>query len=70
MDYRVEVDQLRCGGHGECILAAPEIFGFVGDGDVVSVLVLTASGDEYQAARAAESRCPNSAIAVREGTTR
>ncbi len=69
MDHHVEVDAHRCGGHGECILAAPDMFGFEGDGDVVSVLV-PLSDDVYEAARTAESRCPNAAIAVRAGQSR
>ena len=67
MNYHVEVHELRCGGHGECILAAPGMFEFVDDGDVVSVLVTKPSDDDYAAARAAELRCPNSAIAVHGG---
>jgi ferredoxin len=70
MDFHVEVDQLRCGGHGECILAAPDMFDFVDDGDVVSVVVATPPADEYEAARDAELRCPNSAIVVRPGPGR
>ena len=70
MGYHVAVDDLRCGGHGECMLAAPGVFGFDGESDVVSVLVSELTTDEAEAARSAESRCPNSAIVIRTGASR
>lgn len=63
-DFRVEVDPDLCGGHGECLVAAPDLFDFLGDDDVVSVTRSSLSPREWGAARDAEARCPNAAIRI------
>jgi ferredoxin len=62
--FTVSVDPDLCGGHGECVVAAPEVFDFETD-EVVSVLT-THPEEEGQRAAAleAESRCPNAAIRI------
>ena len=35
---KVIVDASRCGMHGECVLAAPEVFGIEDDDDVVTII--------------------------------
>ncbi|GAA1767119.1 ferredoxin [Luedemannella helvata] len=63
---RIVVDLDRCDSHGQCALAAPEIFA-VGDDDLVRVL------DEHPPDRlrpvvtAAAQRCPKLAIDVVDG---
>jgi ferredoxin len=65
--FTVNVDQDLCGGHGECVVAAPKLFDFEDD-DVVSVIVPHPDDDEQQqAALRAEARCPNAAIRVERG---
>jgi ferredoxin len=64
MRFTVSVDQDLCGGHGECVVAAPDLFDFETD-DVVSVIVPHPEEDGQRAAALeAESRCPNAAIRV------
>ena len=60
----ISVDGEMCGGHGECVVAAPELFDFEGDDDVVTVTQPHPAATQEGAALDAESRCPNAAIRV------
>jgi ferredoxin len=62
--FHVAVDQRVCGGHGECVVSAPEVFDFLGDDVVVSVTTPTPGPDQYRPAMEARDRCPNAAIRV------
>ena len=62
---RVFVDAERCEGHGQCVAAAPELFGFDGDGATV-VLRDPVAADDEDAARAAVRRCPVAALRTGE----
>ncbi len=63
---RVEVDGDVCGGHGDCVLAAPGVFDFEGDDDVVSVLQPEPPEKLWDACRDARDVCPTQAITVTE----
>jgi ferredoxin len=60
----VSVDPTKCQGHGECVLAAPELFDL--DDTDVTARVLQAEPAESLRERAqlAERLCPMGAIAV------
>ncbi|HEY1971303.1 MAG TPA: ferredoxin [Pseudonocardia sp.] len=64
---KVTVDGAVCGGHGECVVAAPDVFDFIDDGDVVSVIEPAPAEAQRERVLDAERRCPNSAIHVSQG---
>lgn len=62
---RVSIDHGRCQGHGQCVLTAPDLFGFdeqgmgvvlIGDGPVPP--------DRVEAVEKAVLRCPERALSV------
>ena len=58
---RVELDSERCQGHGQCVMAAPEMFRF--DDQGFAVLTTNDVPAELETAvRNAEVRCPERAI--------
>lgn len=61
---KVVVNQELCGGHCECVAIAPEVFAFVGDEDVVSVLLSEPTGDMRAAVADAVTCCPTQAISI------
>jgi ferredoxin len=61
---KVTVDDAVCGGHGECVVAAPDVFDFVDDADVVSVIEPAPTDAQRERVLDAERRCPNAAIRV------
>lgn len=63
---RVKVDQGVCGGHGDCIMTAPEVFDFVDDEDVVSVLISEPPEKLHACVREACEVCPTGAISVED----
>lgn len=60
----VTVDDSACGGHGNCVLIAAEVFSFVGDDDVVSVLNAEVPAHLSEAVERARGACPNRAIST------
>jgi ferredoxin len=63
---RVNVDKDVCGGHGDCVMSAPEVFDFVGEDDVVSVLVSEPPESLHDSVREASEVCPTGAISVQD----
>jgi ferredoxin len=61
---RVSIDGTRCGAHGDCVFAAPEVFDFHGDEDVVSVLCDEPGEALWAKVEDAARVCPTSAIRV------
>ncbi|WP_084223761.1 ferredoxin [Mycolicibacterium holsaticum] len=57
----VKADRSRCQGYGNCVLAAPQIFG-VDDEGLVTVLRQNVSVDDVPDAQAAIRSCPVAAI--------
>lgn len=60
------MDKDVCGGHGECVVFAPEVFDFVGDDDVVSVLQPEPPAELQDKVRKACATCPTGAISLAE----
>jgi ferredoxin len=65
MSFRVVLDEGRCELHGECVLAAPEVFELVADDDDVVTLLTVEPSDELRAKveRAVED-CPVQALRI------
>jgi ferredoxin len=62
---RVLVDENRCCGAGQCVLAAPKVFDQRDDG-IVSLLNEAPPKELYAAVREAASVCPGAAISLEE----
>lgn len=60
---KLKIDRDRCQGHGQCVMAAPELFELDDDGLSVALRSELAE-EELRAARTAELVCPVSAIRV------
>jgi ferredoxin len=63
---RVSVDQDRCVGSGQCVLAAAEVFDQRDEDGIVVVLATEPASADYDAVRAAAAACPTSAITLVE----
>ncbi len=63
---RVELDEPKCVGSGQCVLTAPEAFGQREDNGVAIVMDEAPAADLHQAARQAAAVCPTTAIRVVE----
>jgi ferredoxin len=60
MKINIEFDM--CDGHGECVIAAPEVFDLNQDGDTVVVLVENPDESLRPKIAAAAKQCPVAAI--------
>jgi ferredoxin len=63
---KIEADQDKCVGAGQCVLTAPELFDQRDEDGVVVILQADPPGDQEGAARNAAMLCPASAILLRE----
>lgn len=61
----VEVDEARCVGGGQCVMAAADVFDQRDDDGVVILLDANPPEDRLEAVRRAELVCPAAAIRVR-----
>lgn len=61
---KVVVDFDVCEAHGECVVAAPEIFGLGDDDEVVTVLQEESPEDQRSQGAEAAKVCPVAAITV------
>lgn len=60
---RVTLDRSLCKGHGQCVLAAPEVFEF--DDDDIARLLMEVPGEELRGrVEDAARRCPERAIQI------
>jgi ferredoxin len=59
---KVSVDQTVCGGHGNCVMIAADVFEFLGDDDVVSVVAPQVPAEREEAVARAVGACPNRAL--------
>ena len=66
--YRVLADLDLCQGHQNCLLDAPDVFGFDDGADRVEVLNEHPSEDHRVAVQAAVQYCPAMALRVEEET--
>jgi ferredoxin len=63
---KVIVDLDVCEAHGDCVVAAPEIFDLGDDDDVVTVLQPEPPEELRQKAEKAASDCPVAAITIQD----
>jgi ferredoxin len=63
---KVVVDLDVCEAHGDCVIAAPEIFDLGDDDDVVTVVQPEPPEDLRSKAELAEANCPVNAISIEE----
>ncbi len=60
---RLEVDRVRCEGHGVCARTAPGLLRLDREGEL-EILVATCEGESLAKARAAARACPIAALRV------
>lgn len=63
---RIIADRDVCIGAGNCVFAAPELFGQYDDG-TVELLDAGPAAEHHKRARAAVARCPSGALTLAEG---
>ena len=61
---KIVVDFDACAAHGDCVVAAPEIFDIGDDDEVVTVLIEEPGEELRDKARAAADACPMAAIRI------
>jgi ferredoxin len=62
----ITVDEEKCCGAGQCVLAAPDVFDQRDDDGIVVLLDATPPPEQYGAVREAAAVCPAVAIDVHE----
>jgi ferredoxin len=62
----ITVDEEKCCGAGQCVLAAPDVFDQRDDDGIVVLLDATPPPERYGAVREAAAVCPAVAIDVHE----
>lgn len=60
----VDIDQVKCVGAGQCVMAAPGVFDQRDDDGIVVLLTSSPDTDEQNAVREAAVLCPAAAIHV------
>jgi ferredoxin len=63
---RITIDEDKCCGAGQCVLAAPEVFAQRDDDGMVVVLDPTPPQDQSKAVKLAAQLCPALAIKLEE----
>lgn len=63
---RIDVDYTLCEGHGQCLLAAPDVFDLPDGSDQVVVTDQQPSAGKYAAVVRAAAMCPAQALRVLE----
>jgi ferredoxin len=63
---KVTVARQICGGHGECIVMAPEVFDFIGDDEAISVIEPSPPEALWARVQIAADCCPTQAILIDE----
>lgn len=60
----ITVDYTLCEGHGQCLLAAPDVFDLPDDSEQVVVTEANPPASEYDAVVRAAAMCPAQALRV------
>lgn len=55
---------MKCIGSGQCVFAAPKVFGQREEDGIVVLLSETADQNSFEAAKEAEQLCPTMAIRI------
>ncbi|GAB2664026.1 ferredoxin [Saccharopolyspora gloriosae] len=63
---RIEIDEDRCIGAGQCVLAAGDVFDQRDEDGVVVLLDDSPAPERHEGARQAAALCPAAAIAIQE----
>ncbi|MHC3002249.1 ferredoxin [Gordonia sp. GN26] len=63
---RIEVDEEKCVGGGQCVMAAADLFDQRDDDGIVILLDEAPGPDQYEAARESAILCPAAAIRIIE----
>ena len=66
MSVTVRIDQTRCIGSGQCVLAAPDVFDQSDDDGLGFVVIAEPSADLLPGVRDAVDRCPAQAVSLEE----
>lgn len=61
---QVQIDEDRCVGGGQCVMAAPEVFDQRDEDGVAFLLEENPPGEQLETLRRAELLCPAAAIQV------
>ena len=63
---QITVDYSQCEGHGQCLLAAPDVFDLPDGADHVVLLDADPPAAEYGAVLRAAAMCPAQAIQIKQ----
>ncbi|SES48139.1 Ferredoxin [Streptomyces sp. yr375] len=63
---RIVIDEQKCCGAGQCVLAAPDVFDQRDEDGIVLLLDPAPPADQREAVREAAALCPALAIVVEE----
>jgi len=63
---RIDIDEEKCCGAGQCVLAAPDVFDQRDEDGIVVLLDAAPPAEQFAAVREAAQLCPAAAIVVAE----
>ena len=63
---KVLLDTAKCEAHGDCVMAAPQVFDLDEDENIVTLLMAEPSEDLRAAVEQAASDCPVAAIRIED----
>ncbi|MDJ1134494.1 ferredoxin [Streptomyces iconiensis] len=65
---KINVDEERCCGAGQCVMLAPEVFDQRDEDGIVMLLDAEPPAEQHGPVREAAEMCPAAAIRLSEGT--
>jgi ferredoxin len=63
---KITLNEQLCDAHGDCVVAAPELFSLGDDDDVARLLIAEPPPELHAKAREAADACPAQAIVIEE----